>query len=616
MVDVESVVRSNGSAEPERSENLTKTQKQSEHSMSVKPTQVMAGGAIFFITFLAFCSLSFGQGLFQYYEQYLHDLHRAELQKSLGLTLTPDAHGGSLRPEKLEAVKNSIEVMFDSLPKNQAGRISVDVLRYMAHRYFSHKYSWIVKGFEPHHQGSNTSLSDASILRSHVPEYCGKVLKGSLAATGFSLDDAATVLGVVEQLIFDEIVELTESAYSINDFSMNKKLSKKNMFDVVYSFLLEGMLEGNYSDAKRHATDKQNILEIYPNWHAAQLFVEDLVGQDAFEKKQTSSPYTRGAQRMYSFEEVAKLTTQISQEFGPWANYECKTMKESLAKMDVHGTGRVKLSDFWGVKAKGENEEQWHFQENSVYLKALGALDDSDSTLGAQVIIPNYVYSASNCILATSHYSVCCLNECESITAQLESRLRSPEASTSEIVTAVEYLISTSPLHLSIPGGQESLNATLRPRLEEFAAKSGNGLVPIHGRLFAQWLHFAFPRDCPYPHEQGSVNPMTPGEWIEAKGSKEPGADDPSIVLESDLEKLAEQPETLLPPSPRAGVKMWEDKEQLLTSSTASDEWLRTFQRSGAGMLLVTGLLITIIKSIRHMRKVLSKDKTATIQTV
>merc|ERR1719326_1624643 len=253
------------------------------------------------------------QGLFQYYEQVMHDAHRKELQNALGFSLVPNANHGytPLRPERLEAVKKSMEAMFLSLPKNQAGRISVDVMRYMAHRYFSHKYSRIVKGFEPHH--SNASISDVRILRSQLPEYCKMVLEGSLAAAGFSLDDVVTVLGGVEQLIFDEVVASTESAYRINNYPLNQKLAKNKMLDVVYSYLIEGMLEGTYSSKTQHALDKERILEIYPNWHAAQLFVDDIVGADAFEKKHTISPYIRGSQHMYSFEETARLTTRIAQ---------------------------------------------------------------------------------------------------------------------------------------------------------------------------------------------------------------------------------------------------------------------------------------------------------------
>ena len=37
--------------------------------------------------------------------------------------------------------------------------------------------------------------------------------------------------------------------------------------------------------------------------------------------------------------------------------------------------------------------------------------------------------------------------------------------------------------------------------MEQVASHHG-GKVPLHGRLFAQWLHHAFPRECPYPHVQ------------------------------------------------------------------------------------------------------------------
>merc|ERR1719335_1918367 len=192
---------------------------------------------------------------------------------------------------------------------------------------------------------------------------------------------------------------------------------------------------------------------------------------------------------------------------------------------------------------------------------------------------------------------------------ELETRLHAPEASASEIMKAVEHLL---PLNLfPTPGRDEALNGTIRIRLEEIAAQSESGLVPIHGRMFAQWLHYAFPRDCPYPHEMGLINPMTPAEYIEAAGKVVGGSDDPTVVLDSDLDKLEKDPHTLLPPSPHAGAKMWKAKEELLISSTALDNWIGICLRSLAGMLLMTGLLVTILKSIRHLRKVLSTNKAA-----
>merc|ERR1719418_183184 len=58
-----------------------------------------------------------------------------------------------------------------------------------------------------------------------------------------------------------------------------------------------------------------------------------------------------------------------------------------------------------------------------------------------------------------------------------------------------------------------NLSATLVTRLDDIASRHG-GRVPLHGRLFMQWLHHAYPRDCPYPHVSGTINPVTQDEWL------------------------------------------------------------------------------------------------------
>merc|ERR1719156_386461 len=58
-------------------------------------------------------------------------------------------------------------------------------------------------------------------------------------------------------------------------------------------------------------------------------------------------------------------------------------MKASLVEMDKKGTGRVRLSDFYGEALKTD----WRFGESEAYLRQLGALDESSRWLGKQVII-------------------------------------------------------------------------------------------------------------------------------------------------------------------------------------------------------------------------------------
>ena len=51
-------------------------------------------------------------------------------------------------------------------------------------------------------------------------------------------------------------------------------------------------------------------------------------------------------------------------------------------------------------------------------------------------------------------------------------------------------------------------------------AERNGGKVPLYARLFAQWLHFAFPHECPFPHSSGSTNPLTPEDYSKATAEK------------------------------------------------------------------------------------------------
>merc|ERR1719443_2575485 len=111
-------------------------------------------------------------------------------------------------------------------------------------------------------------------------------------------------------------------------------------------------------------------------------------------------------------------------------------MKEMLVSRDVHGSGRLKLADFYQKSQDGA----WQFTEPSEYLRQLGAIDDSSSSLGPQVLIPNYITGMSNCITSAPYYSICCVNECDKIYQNLEALIPASTASPVEIIKAVETL--------------------------------------------------------------------------------------------------------------------------------------------------------------------------------
>merc|ERR1740130_24241 len=194
----------------------------------------------------------------------------------------------------------------------------------------------------------------------------------------------------------------------------------------------------------------------------------------------------------YSFEDVHAVVGGITRSFQSYWQSECDGMKSSLLSMDKYGTGRVPLAKFYNTAL----DSDWRFGESESYLRELGALDESSSWMGPQVIIPNYLQATSNCIVSTPHYLVCCQNECETLMGEIETAIEAPTALPSKILEVVGGMTSPTTLDEDEP---PHLNAALIQQLEQ-VAKANDGQVPLHGRLFAQWLHYVFPRECPFPH--------------------------------------------------------------------------------------------------------------------
>merc|ERR1719261_1322957 len=101
-----------------------------------------------------------------------------------------------------------------------------------------------------------------------------------------------------------------------------------------------------------------------------------------------------------------------------------------MMEMDPLATGRVKLANFYQYSKDGA----WQFLEPSAQLRLQGALDESSTWLGPQVMIANYLTSMSNCITSAPYYSICCLNECDHVFQRLESRIAAPTATAEQIM--------------------------------------------------------------------------------------------------------------------------------------------------------------------------------------
>ena len=151
-----------------------------------------------------------------------------------------------------------------------------------------------------------------------------------------------------------------------------------------------------------------------------------------------------------------------------------------------------------------ENAE-YHFTETREYLRQIGALQESGSG-DLHVRIANYMTGPSNCIASSSYYSVCCLNECESLMNELEAKVLAPTTTPQRLLSLVVNMSSAS---VDAP---RTIPAALEQKLR-LIAKKNSGQIPLHGRLFAQWMHYAFPHECPYPQIAEDASVLTPRHW-------------------------------------------------------------------------------------------------------
>lgn len=184
-------------------------------------------------------------------------------------------------------------------------------------------------------------------------------------------------------------------------------------------------------------------------------------------------------------------------------------LKSALVSLDSAGIGRVPLDKFY---AKALSDENMQFLESMPYLRQSGALDESDPRRPS-VILSNYINSPSNCVASSKFYSVCCINECEELLGNLEVHIGAEEAAPLLIAQLVSGMASQT---VKAP---RQLDATLLRRLDEIADYHGQ-VVPLHGRLFSQWMHHAFPRECPYPHVSGTTAPLTAEAYMGITGNE------------------------------------------------------------------------------------------------
>jgi len=479
-----------------------------------------------------------------------------------------------------DALEERLRTTFKTLPQDKKGHLEPAAVRYLLHRYFVDRHGWYVLGFDTQGEAWNSS-TPFEALSEHIDSDTQGAFEDRLDARGLSLHEVALLAVTLESFVHSETLARLHSAYRVLGLENREVAAKETeVVNVLETYMLMYVLGLNHTSLTRWQLKYHlnQIEELYPTWNETRKWIRSVR-----EEVVSSMPEARG-----SFDATVKSVEAIGDKYGRWQHQECMDLKDSLLKLENNGKGRVPLAKFYEAALNG----MWQFSENKGYLRQLGSLDETDPNRPS-VIVANYVNSPANCVAASKFYYVCCINECESLTAHLERHIPAAQALPSQIIEVVEKLPS------STVDAPRKLPQALVARLYEIAAIHG-GHIPFHARLFNQWLHHAYPTECPYPHMSGTSKPVFPEKFMEETG-EDFHVDQATMKWHVEQYKQQEDDSSFDEQMP------WSSEEEFFISRPGGVE------RPGAGFAFIRATVFMLIAGtmfVTLMRMISSASKT------
>eukprot|EP00928_Gymnodinium_smaydae_P013321 TRINITY_DN1486_c0_g2_i1.p1 TRINITY_DN1486_c0_g2~~TRINITY_DN1486_c0_g2_i1.p1 ORF type:complete len:590 (+),score=115.76 TRINITY_DN1486_c0_g2_i1:89-1771(+) len=376
--------------------------------------------------------------------------------------------------KRIEALKETLRPMFAALPKNSEGRLDHATARYALHRHFVSTFSAYIIGLEPIGDTWNAS-SPLESLGARLPKNVQERFSQHMENHGFDLQELALFGASLEVFISLDAELWLKEAYELTSTSqsLSAPLDSREFKKIVDVFLW--IFFGKHRRNKKEPLNESvaNMISDFPDWID-------------FQSKITLIQQRVANSNKITFDDAAVVVDAFMNELGPFQLEVCNAFEDALIKKDHSESGRVKLSEFYGSSLLSEKPDT---------LRAYGVVapeSDGYAHRDPSVIISNYVNSAANCVASTQHYALCCPDACLNILSQLESRLARPSARPEQILEIISALPSrtrTAPRQLA---------DFMLTRLRDIG-EHHDGMVPLHGRLFAQWLHHAYPYECMFP---------------------------------------------------------------------------------------------------------------------
>lgn len=500
------------------------------------------------------------------------------------------------KEDRLLVKQKDLEAMFMSLPKNGHGQLEPSTVRYALHRHFVAKYGWYVKGLDPAGSGWHPS-HDAEMLKDWVPSFIQEIMERRLHGKGLDLADLASFAATLEDLIHAEGIDDLKGVYNSLSLPLDDEVAHEDFDLSLRSFLAQitvgfgRKIKGRFEVEKLEAEAR----DMYPEFDDIVMWTRDLHSTFLFLHTAQSNPFVvRGT----SFRAAADFMKLWLHGFAAVVNPDCRIVKEQLTDMDVAGSGRVPLADFY-------SNADLQFHESLDYLRNLAAVEEHGFSK-PRLIITNYINSASRCLPFSGYYSVCCPDECEGLIGHVEQAVQAPVSTPQQIAHIVSGLSSDTIV------APRNLSSTLLERLDDIAKVHG-GAVPMHGRLFMQWMHHAFPQECPYPHEAGTTKPVGQEEWLLMHDEI-----DDAMVSDADKAKLIEfwRSQEAANSDGTAGLEAipWSATEELVSQGGVGGGYSSPIPlRAVMGLIALSSFAWPLVKLGRSASKVMPEEKSVMV---
>lgn len=402
----------------------------------------------------------------------------ADVQSNL-LAEIEDESGEGIAAHHVERLEAVLKPMYNAMSKNAFGNLGHAHVRYLLHRYFVTVHGWYIQGLDPAGSFKDDS-SPLGMMKDQVPSYIQEVFEKRLGQQGLGLHEIVTLAATIEHLTHQEAVGRLGDAFRLQRLLPTGKVSEAEADEILDTYMMSFILGENLKNMSITEVKemKEEMPNLYGRWPEARELAHGML--------RNTSAQLSASKDGVEFAAMASTVERTGAEFTHFQDKECKQLKAKLLSVGDLRTGRVDLADFY----KPINGT-WQGQDSADRLRELGVLDESIEGR-PRVVIANYIGSPSNCLTTSSFYSVCCIDECEGLLGYLEERIVGPGAEPQRIADLVAGFSSQ---HIA----QRNVSSILRRRLDEIAQKH-KGIVPIHGILFAQWMHHAFPHECEYPY--------------------------------------------------------------------------------------------------------------------